>query len=129
MLNKDLVYLLNVADNFNLWDIPIQWNAKKKDLYFNPQLKRGFYISNFMVSCGCGSCLFILARLLFLTDKDHISVFIVTYNILALFGGLFIFFMEKLQYATGAQLVSFFHQIEGIKRRLRSRYPGSLYYN
>jgi hypothetical protein len=105
MLNKDLVYLLNVADNFNLWDIPIQWNAKKKDLYFNLQLKRGFYISNLMVCCGCGSCLFILARLLFLTEPEHISVFIVTYNIFGLFGGLFIFFMEKLQYACGALLV------------------------
>jgi hypothetical protein len=108
MLNEDLEYLL-------------------KDLYFNPQLKRGFYLSNLMLSCGCGSCLFILARLLFLTEPEHISVFIVTYNIL--FGGPFIFFMEKLQYVCGAQLVFFFHKIEGIKRRLRSRYPGSLYCN
>jgi hypothetical protein len=121
MLNEHLVYLMNVVELSNMWKLPIHWDAKEQKLHFNPKLKPGFYISNFVMGFGIGILTIFLGSRILLPNTDRVPVFIVIFNILNMVGGMFAVFMQKLQYNCGTELLSFFLNIESIRVNLRTR--------
>jgi hypothetical protein len=88
---------------------------------FNPKLKPGFYISNFVMRFGIGILAIFLGSRILLPNTDPVPVFIVIFNILNMVGGMFAVFMQKLQYNCGTELLSFFLNIESIRVNLQTR--------
>jgi hypothetical protein len=121
MLNKDLVFLMNVVEVSNVWKMPIHWDAKAQRLHFNPKLKLGFYISNFAVLIGLVTELVFLGSRTLIPNSDPVPIFIFIFNILATVAGIFTVFIQQLQYTCGTELLSFFVNIDTIKVNLRNR--------
>jgi hypothetical protein len=121
MLNEDLVYLMNVLECLNLWKVPIHWDRKKEQLYFNPKLKQGFFLSNFIMIFCLFSVFFLLGKQILLPDMSNpIPVLILPFNMLILVMGIVTVFMEKVLYSCGPELVYFFRNIEPMKMMLQS---------
>jgi hypothetical protein len=121
MLPDNLVYLLNVIEMFNLWQLPIHWEAKSKRLCFESQLKFGYCISSFVICFGFGSTVVLLGSQAILPNVDRIPAFILALVLLWAVFGLYTVFMQILQYTWGSELIHFFFHIESIKTELRNR--------
>jgi hypothetical protein len=120
MLNKHLVYLLYVVELYNIWKLPLHWNAKAQKLQFNRKLKPGFCISNFVLGFGLANqFVFLMSRIL-IPNTHQVPVFVFIFNIIGTVKGLFTLFIQKLQYSCGTELLSFFFNIESIKTALRN---------
>jgi hypothetical protein len=123
LLNEDLAYYFDTLELFNLWKLPIHWDAKTKKLHFDAVLKPGYYITSSTSLLIVGSTVFLLGRQILVpsSDTDHLPVFVVAFNLLIMIMVFYTVFMQELLYSCGSELVSFCHLIDSTKAMLRNR--------